>query len=425
MQDMREPFMGTLSYINLLTPCYLGTQANNTEHEKSDYGYVDYMNLYIKNLDPTITNAHLSTLFRKFGRIVSARVMHNPATGQSKGYGFVSFAKPEEAAAALHGMCGQIIAGKPLIVAYHEPKKGRQERADRRLIKEGDGVHEHTLEYNYPPPRYPRASPEPPGNTMSTNVEIKRAEQSYIGRRLSSSNHFPQRQHLVAESHTRISPQIPFSSNAGTNAGLSLASLASGIAVQPSPHYISRVERPTCRRRESVESMTSVMTESSADLQRQKLSEAVLRCGDYGNQVMDIVDLLLTLKRKERSLCLFNQDFLRQKIKLAMEALEAFNDEKENEDEKILQAANSHNHNITMPQQIRPQSLISPRCAPSILPAEKSESATLDKPWSDEEIKKLLDMMQDKPLPQQKHLLGNHLFPLVKVSRKYQYQSKV
>lgn len=84
------------------------------------------------------------------------------------------------------------------------------------------------------------------------------------------------------------------------------------------------------------------MTESSASIQRQRLMEAIMRCGDYGNNVNDIVDMLLTLKRKERSLCLFNQDFLREKIHLALEALETFNDGTE-EDEEAAAAAYEQN----------------------------------------------------------------------------------
>jgi RNA recognition motif-containing protein len=83
------------------------------------------MNLYIKNLEPHITNNDLTQIFRKFGRIISARVMTNPQTGQSKGYGFVSFGKTEEAAAALHEMHGAMLGNRPLVVAYHEPRKPR------------------------------------------------------------------------------------------------------------------------------------------------------------------------------------------------------------------------------------------------------------------------------------------------------------
>jgi hypothetical protein len=62
---------------------------------------------------------------------------------------------------------------------------------------------------------------------------------------------------------------------------------------------------------------------------------------DSQKMVSDIVDLLLTLKKKERSLCLFNQDFLKDKIELALEALETCDDgddsDSEDEEEKELQ----------------------------------------------------------------------------------------
>lgn len=103
--------------------------APSSSLDKSE-SYVDYMNLYIKNLEPHIDNDALFHMFRRFGHIVSARVMSNPVTGQSKGYGFVSYDKPEEAAAALHEMNGKIPPScmKPLMVAFHEPKKPRQEK---------------------------------------------------------------------------------------------------------------------------------------------------------------------------------------------------------------------------------------------------------------------------------------------------------
>jgi RNA recognition motif-containing protein len=55
--------------------------------------------------------------------------MSNPATGLSKGYGFVSYSKPEEAALALNEMNGIMVRSKAMVVAYHEPKKPRQEKS--------------------------------------------------------------------------------------------------------------------------------------------------------------------------------------------------------------------------------------------------------------------------------------------------------
>lgn len=86
---------------------------------------MDPCNLYIKNLDLNIKSSDLFNNFRKFGRIISARVMNNPITGQSKGFGFVSFSKAEEASKALLEMNGKLVMSKNIVVAYHEPKKPR------------------------------------------------------------------------------------------------------------------------------------------------------------------------------------------------------------------------------------------------------------------------------------------------------------
>ena len=89
---------------------------------------VDFTNLYIKNLDLNIRSSDLFNLFRKFGRIISARVMNNAQTGISKGFGFVSFSKAEEAFMALQEMNGKLVLSKHIIVSYHEPKKLRSDR---------------------------------------------------------------------------------------------------------------------------------------------------------------------------------------------------------------------------------------------------------------------------------------------------------
>lgn len=122
-----------------------GTTTLAADSPKESTGYVDYMNLYVKNLDPTVDNTDLFNIFRKFGRIVSARVMSNPQNGQSKGYGFVSFGKPEEAALAKQEMDGHHFRTKPMIVAYHEPKKPRQEKSTSTT----------TSSFHSPPPTAP------------------------------------------------------------------------------------------------------------------------------------------------------------------------------------------------------------------------------------------------------------------------------
>lgn len=51
------------------------------------------------------------------------------------------------------------------------------------------------------------------------------------------------------------------------------------------------------------------------------------------DQINDIVDMLLTLKKKERSLCLFNPDFLKSKIEQALDALALTMDDDDDDEE--------------------------------------------------------------------------------------------
>ncbi|KAI0300142.1 hypothetical protein B0F90DRAFT_1629948 [Multifurca ochricompacta] len=98
----------------------------------SHSGLIDPCNLFCKNLDPTIDSNGLFTHFRKYGQIVSARVMRNE-NGDSRGFGFVSFQTPDQAAAAMHGMNGALLGSKQLVVRLHEPKQLRQEKLAARF----------------------------------------------------------------------------------------------------------------------------------------------------------------------------------------------------------------------------------------------------------------------------------------------------
>jgi len=96
-------------------------QSPNTEGP-----IVDPCNLFIKNLDANISSSDLFNHFRKFGRIISARVMRDQETGNSKGFGFVSYTNPEEAERAKSSMNNKTLGSKQIVVRLHEPKKLRE-----------------------------------------------------------------------------------------------------------------------------------------------------------------------------------------------------------------------------------------------------------------------------------------------------------
>ncbi|CAO3622628.1 unnamed protein product [Mucor hiemalis] len=315
--------------------------------------------------------------------------MTNPQTHQSKGYGFVSYGKSEEAAAALHEMNGAMLGGRPLTVAYHEPRKGRTTNnnnnnnnnnnssnnsintssnttySDYSSLNSSQSYYnnnENQQSYHHQHHRTMNMPSATPINglgidnvdELGINMNLKDLSIGQKSATLHTTTiNLPQRKasdvalnHSITPIHHNAklsSPQFSSSPISGTtSAGRSLASLASGLSIQQPPPLqhqqhtpivnIGQNGRPTLRRRGSLE---SVMTESSANIQRIKLEDAVRRCGDYGKATTDIVDMLLTLKRKERSLCLFNPDFLKEKVDLALEALATCNEtDSEDEDEE-------------------------------------------------------------------------------------------
>ncbi|OAY45577.1 polyadenylate-binding protein 8 [Manihot esculenta] len=84
-------------------------------------------NLYIKNLDDSISDDKLKELFSPFGLITSCKVMRDP-NGISRGSGFVAFSTPDEASRALMEMNGKMVVSKPLYVALAQRKEDRRAR---------------------------------------------------------------------------------------------------------------------------------------------------------------------------------------------------------------------------------------------------------------------------------------------------------
>jgi len=82
-------------------------------------------NVYIKNLDSTITDETLGKEFSQFGPIISAKVMTH-ANGQSRGFGFVSFENPKDAATAIEKKHNTYYFSKPLHCEWAQKKDERQ-----------------------------------------------------------------------------------------------------------------------------------------------------------------------------------------------------------------------------------------------------------------------------------------------------------
>ena len=74
------------------------------------------MNIYTGNLSYNTTDADLREAFEAFGKVTSATVISDRATGQSKGFGFVEMANNSEADAAIKALNGRDLNGRTIKV---------------------------------------------------------------------------------------------------------------------------------------------------------------------------------------------------------------------------------------------------------------------------------------------------------------------
>ncbi|CAE8604673.1 unnamed protein product, partial [Polarella glacialis] len=94
-------------------------------------------NLFIGNLEPEVDEKMLYDTFSAFGVLLFAKVMRDPDTGASRGFGFISYDSFEGSDAALAGMNGQFLCNRPISASYAYKKETKGERhgsAAERLI---------------------------------------------------------------------------------------------------------------------------------------------------------------------------------------------------------------------------------------------------------------------------------------------------
>lgn len=81
--------------------------------------------LYVGGLAYSMGDDDLSDAFKQFGTVVSASVIKDRDSGQSKGFGFVEMSSDEEAQAAIAGLDNQELAGRRVRVNEARPKEER------------------------------------------------------------------------------------------------------------------------------------------------------------------------------------------------------------------------------------------------------------------------------------------------------------
>ena len=74
------------------------------------------MKLFIKNIDATVNEVLLESIFKQYGDVKDTKIIYDKITWESRGFGFVEFEKKEDALKAMEGLNGKELIGKKLSV---------------------------------------------------------------------------------------------------------------------------------------------------------------------------------------------------------------------------------------------------------------------------------------------------------------------
>ena len=81
--------------------------------------------LYVGNLSYDIDSSALEEMFSPHGQVMSANVINDRYTGQSKGFGFVEMSSEAEAQAAMEALDGKEYNGRAIRVNEARPREDR------------------------------------------------------------------------------------------------------------------------------------------------------------------------------------------------------------------------------------------------------------------------------------------------------------
>ncbi len=86
------------------------------------------MNIFVGNLAPEVTEAQLAELFRQFGDVKSVQIARAMFTDAPRGFAFVEMPGKQHSLAAIAGLNGKELGGRPLKVNEARPKVEHRRR---------------------------------------------------------------------------------------------------------------------------------------------------------------------------------------------------------------------------------------------------------------------------------------------------------
>jgi len=97
------------------------------------------MNIHIGNLSNDVSEEDLRQAFESFGQVISARIIKDKYTGQSRGFGFVEMLEQSQAQTAIKSLNGKELLGKQMSVNEARPRTDRRRSGEQGGYQGGPG----------------------------------------------------------------------------------------------------------------------------------------------------------------------------------------------------------------------------------------------------------------------------------------------
>ncbi|KAI8334634.1 hypothetical protein BC941DRAFT_431731 [Chlamydoabsidia padenii] len=318
--------------------------------------------------------------------------MKNPRTKQSRGYGFVSFTRPDDAKTALDQLNGKYILGKPVVIAYHEPKR-------------------HTTTTNDNNAASPIVSPAiaittpPLPITYQQQKSVTEASTLALGNKFTKYGKIDHRHYHAACAATTA---VPASSTLKAHMTPQTQNVVSSppSSSSSSSYYAANKDTGKCG--------------SQRDRVRVAILNIINKNNNIGIDTLDHwVDYIMSLRPTSRALCLFNPAYLEAKLE-EKPCLE--------QDQRTLSQANHHHpgHTPKTPNLVQPSDHHSHASSSTTLSSAAVTTTTsatdivnmqdLGEQQRHSSIALFVESIKGLSLIQQKQHLGDLLFPYVKAT---------
>jgi polyadenylate-binding protein len=113
---------------------YVGKFKRKAERDEDGTSEKKYTNIFVKNLDETVTEEDMKEQFSSFGEITSLALMSNEE-GKSKGFAFINFGDMEAARKAVDEKNGFEFKGKVMFVGRAQKKSERMAELKEKFDK--------------------------------------------------------------------------------------------------------------------------------------------------------------------------------------------------------------------------------------------------------------------------------------------------